>query len=74
MGYYLAAAAVCLWTRLQEALKDDTGMATIETILLITILIALALMFKNVIVDFVDGILDNITSQGSIFDPASIIP
>lgn len=74
MGYYLAAAATCLWGRLHEALKDEQGLATIETILIISILIALALMFKNVIVDFVDGILNSITSQGSVFDPSSIVP
>ena len=42
--------------------------------LVISILIALALMFKDVIVDFVDGILDSIAGQGSVFDPASIAP
>ena len=74
MAYKLGAALVCLWTRFQEAMKDDQGMATIEIVLVISILIALALMFKDVIVDFVDGILDSIAGQGSVFDPASIAP
>ena len=48
------------------------AMGTIEVTLIIIILIALVLMFKGIIVDFVAGILDGIELQGEDFDPAQI--
>lgn len=52
--------------------SDQSGMGTIEVILLIIILIALVLMFKDTVVDFVAGILEGIESQSGTFDPTAI--
>lgn len=52
--------------------NDQTGMGTIEVILIIIILIALVLMFKDTVVDFVAGILGGIESQSGTFDPTVI--
>ncbi|HCA33748.1 MAG TPA: hypothetical protein DEP00_01190 [Lachnospiraceae bacterium] len=54
--------------------NDDSGMATIEAILLICVLIALVIMFKDTIIDFVAGLLDNISGQGTVFDPDALAP
>ena len=40
--------------------------------LIIVILIALVLMFRNTVVDFVSDILEKISSQGAAFDPGAI--
>lgn len=48
------------------------GMSTVEIVLIIVILIALVIMFKNTIIDFVSGILGKISSQGSVFDPGKL--
>ena len=61
-----------IWMKLQEFWNREEGMGTIEIVLIIVILIALVLMFKNTVVDFVSGILEKISSQGSAFDPGSI--
>ena len=74
LGTRLAAMLAGFTTRVREKLQKESGMATLETVLLIAILVALALMFKDTIVEFVEGILDGISSQGSSFDPASIVP
>ena len=47
-------------------------MGTIEVIMIIIILIALVLMFKDTVVDFVAGILGGIESQSGTFDPTVI--
>ena len=61
-----------IWMKLQEFWNREEGMGTIEIVLIIVILIALVLMFKNTVVDFVSSILEKISSQGSAFDPGSI--
>lgn len=60
--------------RVKTALANNDAMATLEAVLLIAVLVALVLMFKDTIVDFVSNVLDNISSQSSVFDPASIAP
>lgn len=61
-----------IWLRIKNAMSNEEGLGTIELVLLICVLIALALMFKDTIVEFVSGILGNISSQETIFDPGSI--
>ncbi len=51
---------------------DQDGFGTLELVLLVCVLIALALLFKNTIIEFVSNMLDTISSQGSTFDPASL--
>ena len=58
--------------RMQQALNNEEGMGTIELVLLICVLIALALMFKDTIIEFVEGILSNISNQGTSFDPGTL--
>ena len=52
--------------------EEKEGFGTIELVLLVCVLIALALIFKGTIIDFVKGILSTISSQGSAFNPASL--
>ena len=61
-----------LWLRIKNVLENEEGLGTIELVLLICVLIALALMFKDTIVEFVSDILGNISSQETVFDPSSI--
>ena len=51
-----------------------SGMATIEVLLIIAVLIALVILFKDTILGFVTEILGNISTQGTSFDPASMVP
>ena len=50
----------------------EDAFGTLELVLLVCVLIALALLFKNTIIDFVSKLLSTISSQGSTFDPASL--
>ena len=61
-----------IWRRSKSMLNNEDGMGTIELVLLICVLIALALMFKDTIVEFVADILGNISSQETVFDPGAI--
>ena len=61
-----------IWVKLQEIWNREEGMGTIEIVLIIVILIALVLMFKSTVVEFVSGILEKISSQGAAFDPGAI--
>ncbi len=54
--------------------KRADGMATIEILLIIAVLIALALLFKDTIIGFVSELLGNISGQGSSFDPSTMVP
>lgn len=46
-----------------EALKDESGMGTIEIAIIIIVLIALALIFKTRITDFMNGIFDKMSVE-----------
>ena len=61
-----------IWVKLQEFWNREEGMGTIEIVLIIVILIALVLMFRNTVVDIVSDILEKISSQGAAFDPGAI--
>lgn len=59
-------ARACCWK------KEKDAFGTLELVLLLCVLIALALLFKNTIVTFVSNMLKTISTQGSGFDPASL--
>ena len=65
-----------LYTRFMDRIhtwfSDQDGFGTLELVLLLCVLIALALLFKNTIVTFVSNMLKTISTQGSGFDPASL--
>ena len=48
---------------------DKKGMSTLEIVLIIVVLIALVLLFKNTIIKFVTNILNKISGSGNAFDP-----
>lgn len=70
--FRLQAFLYTLLDRSKRALEGDSGMATVEMLLLIAVLIALALLFKDTIISFVSGLLDNISGQGSAFNPSTM--
>ena len=43
-----------------------------ERVLILVVLIALVIMFKDTVVDFVAGVLQSIESQSGNFDPTQI--
>ena len=45
--------------------EDESGIGTIELVLILVVLIALILVFKDKIGDLLDGIFDEIDSQTS---------
>ena len=53
-------------------MKDERGFGTLELVLLVCVLIGLALLFKDTVVDFVTDLLSKISSQGAAFDPGTI--
>ena len=52
---------------IKEFWKDETGIGTVEMILILVVLIGLVLIFKEQLTDLVEDIFDTITSKaGSI--------
>lgn len=52
-----------LLLRIQNSLRDESGITTVEVILLLVVLIAVVLIFKDQIIDLVEEIMDKITKQ-----------
>lgn len=52
-----------LFYRIQYSLQDENGITTVEVILLMVVLIAVVLIFKDQITDLVESIMDKITKQ-----------
>lgn len=54
-----------MWIRLalQKSVKDNRGITTVEVILLMVVLIAVVLIFKEQIMELVENIMDKITRQ-----------
>jgi Flp pilus assembly pilin Flp len=46
-------------------IKDERGIGTVEMILILVVLIALVLIFKEQLTDLVNSIFDKITKQSS---------
>lgn len=49
--------------KVKQSLQDNRGMTTIEVILLIVVLIAVVLIFKEQVIALVESIMDKITKQ-----------
>lgn len=52
--------------RVEDFLKEENGAAVIEMVLVIVVLIALVLIFKNQLTTLVNDIFDKITSQSRL--------
>ena len=48
---------------IKEFLKDETGIGTVEMILILVVLIGLVLIFKKQITDLVNDIFDTISKK-----------
>ena len=51
--------------RIKELWKDESGMGTVEVILIIVVLIGLVLIFKKQITQVVNNIFDKIVKQSN---------
>lgn len=51
--------------KMKDLLKDESGMGTVEIILIIVVLIGLVLIFKKQITQVVNDIFDKITKQAN---------
>jgi len=49
--------------RMKQSLQDESGITTVEVILLMVVLIAVVLIFKEQIMDLVERIMDKVTNQ-----------
>ena len=49
--------------RIRESIQNERGITTVEVILLMVVLIAVVLIFKEQILDLVESIMDKITKQ-----------
>ena len=52
-----------LMIRMKQSLQDESGLTTIEVILLMVVVIAVVLIFKEQIMDLVEKIMDKVTNQ-----------
>ncbi len=52
-----------LFYRMKYSLQDESGITTVEVILLMVVLIAVVLIFKEQIMDLVENIMKKITNQ-----------
>lgn len=52
-----------MWNKLKQFMKDERGITSVEIILILVVLIALVLIFKEQMTDIVNNIFKTITSQ-----------
>lgn len=52
-----------MWNRFKQLIKDEQGITTVEIILILVVLIALVLIFKEQMTDIVNNIFKTITDQ-----------
>lgn len=48
---------------LEDFIKEDDGMGTVEVILIIVVLVGLVIIFKSRITEIVENLFDKITTQ-----------
>ena len=54
-----------MWSKLKSFLKDEQGVTTVEIILVLVVLIALVLIFKEQMTEVVNNNFKTITSQSN---------
>lgn len=52
-----------MWNKLKQLMRDESGITSVEIILILVVLIALVLIFKEQMTDIVNNIFKTITSQ-----------
>ena len=52
-----------MWKKLKQFMRDESGVTSVEIILILVVLIALVLIFKEQMTDIVNEIFKTITSQ-----------
>lgn len=52
-----------MWKKLKQFMRDESGITSVEIILILVVLIALVLIFKEQMTDIVNEIFKTITSQ-----------
>lgn len=54
---------MCERRKWKELLRDESGMGTVEVILIIVVLVGLVILFKTQITQIVENLFDKITKQ-----------
>ena len=54
-----------MWNRWKRFMQDEQGITTVEIILILVVLIALVLIFKEQMTEIVNNIFKTITSQSN---------
>lgn len=52
-----------MWDKIKNFMKDEQGITTVEIILILVVLIALVLIFKEQMTEIVNNIFKTITTQ-----------
>lgn len=52
-----------IWNRIEECLKDGSGIGVVEIILILVVLIGLVIIFKTQLTELVQTIFNKITSE-----------
>lgn len=52
-----------MWNKFKQLMSDESGITSVEIILILVVLIALVLIFKEQMTDIVNNIFKTITSQ-----------
>lgn len=52
-----------MWNKFKQLMSDKSGITSVEIILILVVLIALVLIFKEQMTDIVNNIFKTITSQ-----------
>lgn len=52
-----------IWNRIEEYLKDESGIGVVEIILILVVLIGLVIIFKTQLTELVQTIFNKITSE-----------
>ncbi|NLL04378.1 MAG: hypothetical protein GX270_01000 [Clostridiaceae bacterium] len=50
-------------------IREEDGMSTVEIVLIIAVLVGLAILFRNYIIDFVQYVLSLVFDKGEVTSP-----
>lgn len=53
------------WMHIKWVMEDNSGLSVVEMILILVVIIALVLIFKNQLISLVNSIFDKITSESA---------
>lgn len=55
-----------MWKLLKDFIHEEDGLGTVEVVIIIAVLVGVALIFRDSLIKFASGIIDNVFNESKV--------